>query len=129
MHIDFLTEYFFTSKNWFFFLTHWANSYYACLNCYHLFPDLLKYPPNLVFTFAFLLHEYFQHINQRNLSNLSQIMLLSCQTPVMCCFTHSKRRTLYNDLFCPLASNQLFLRCSFLIISQGAQKWPFCNSS
>ena len=96
-------------------LTHGTYLHCACVGHSHFFSELLKYPPNLSSCFYF--HVYCMHISQSNLSNFRQIMLFfslySCH--VFHC-THSKRQTIYNDLFCPLLSNQLSLRVIFLII-------------
>lgn len=100
-------------------LTHGTYPHCTCVGHNHFFSELLKYPPNLssFFLLLCLLHAYFQHISQSNLSNFRQIILfLSSYSCHVLHFTHSKRQTIQNDLFCPLPSNRLSLRVIFLII-------------
>lgn len=60
----------------FFFLSHWANPYYACLSHHHFFPEFLKYLLNLPSCVYFCLPTTYQFSahRQSNLSNLSHIM-------------------------------------------------------
>lgn len=78
-------------------LTH-GTYHCACVGHSHFFSELLKYPPNLSSCFYF--HVYCMYISQSNLCNFRQIMLFfSSYSCHVFHFTHSKRQTIYNDLF------------------------------